>query len=79
MATHGARRDEFPGGTGGGRSWPLDRTVAAIMVRQLVRLALVPIDAAGPSRSRLALRKLGWRLRPPRPPGELSDTVDGSR
>jgi hypothetical protein len=53
--------------------------VAAIMVRQLVRLALVPIDAAGPSRSRLALRKLGWRLRPPRPPGELSDTVDGSR
>lgn len=35
------------------------------MVRGLVRLALVPLDLAGPSRSRLALRRLSLRFRTP--------------
>jgi hypothetical protein len=38
--------------------------VIAMIVRQLLKLALVPLDAAGPSRSRLALRRLGLRLKP---------------
>jgi len=33
------------------------------MVLGLLRLARVPLDAAGPSRSRLALRRLSLRLR----------------
>jgi hypothetical protein len=34
------------------------------MARQLLKIALVPIDAAGPSRSRLALRRIGLRFKP---------------
>jgi len=37
--------------------------MVAAMVLSLLRLVLVPIDFAGPSRSRLALRRLGLRLR----------------
>jgi len=35
----------------------------AAMVLSLIRLARVPLDAAGPSRPRLALRRLSLRLR----------------
>jgi len=37
--------------------------MVAAMALGLVRLVLVPIDLAGPSRPRLALRRLGLRLR----------------
>lgn len=37
--------------------------VIATVARGLLRLALLPLDAAGPSRSRLALRRLSLRLR----------------
>jgi hypothetical protein len=38
--------------------------VVAIMARQLLKIALFPLDAAGPSRSRLALRRIGLRFKP---------------
>jgi hypothetical protein len=38
--------------------------MVAIMARQLLKIALVALDAAGPSRSRLALRRMGLRFKP---------------
>jgi hypothetical protein len=38
--------------------------MVAAMALKLLRLLLVPLDAAGPSRPRLALRRLILRLRP---------------
>jgi hypothetical protein len=37
--------------------------MVAAMVLSLLRIARVPLDAAGPSRPRLALRRLSLRLR----------------
>jgi hypothetical protein len=37
--------------------------MAVRLVLVLLRLILVPLDAAGPSRTRLALRRLSLRLR----------------
>jgi hypothetical protein len=39
--------------------------VLTVVARHLLRVLLVALDAAGPSRSRLALRRLGLRLRRP--------------
>ena len=39
--------------------------MVATVVLGLVRLVLVPIDAAGPSRWRLSLRRFSLRLRNP--------------
>jgi hypothetical protein len=39
--------------------------MVATMVLGLLRLVLVPLDAVGPSRSRLALRRLSLRFKEP--------------
>ncbi|HZU18376.1 MAG TPA: hypothetical protein VFD01_17460 [Candidatus Dormibacteraeota bacterium] len=39
----------------------------AKIVLSLVRLVLIPLDVAGPSRPRLVLRRLSLRLRDPAP------------
>jgi hypothetical protein len=40
-----------------------------MMARRLLKIALFSLDAAGPSRSRLALRRMGLRFKPHSPYG----------